>query len=71
MWLHSILHLSYIQTKSNVKEKSINSIFSTNVEPLLNDINNPALLQEWKLNIGAAEYEKQIDANLYKPSLKK
>ena len=33
------------------------NIFSEYVEPLLKDINHPALLQEWKLNIDAAAYE--------------
>ena len=33
-------------------------IFSAYVVPLLKDINHPALLQEWKLNIDAAEYEQ-------------
>ena len=42
---HSSLHYSYIQTKYNDKEENINNIFSTYFEPLLNDINNPALLQ--------------------------
>ena len=41
------------------------------VEPLLKDINNTVLLQEWKLNIDAVAYEKQIDANVFKPSDKK
>ena len=44
------------------------NIFSEYVAPLLKDINNPALLQEWKLNIDAAEYEKNMDANMSKPS---
>ena len=38
---------------------------------MLNDINNPALLQEWKLHIDTAAYENKIDANVYKPSVKK
>ena len=29
------------------------------------------MLQEWRLNIDATEYERNIDANLYKPSEKK
>ena len=29
------------------------------------------MLQEWKLNIDAAEYEKHMKANMYKPSEKK
>ena len=65
------LHYSYIQTKYNDKEESTNNIFSTYVEPLLNDINNPELIQEWKLNLDAAAYERQIDADVYKPPVKK
>ena len=42
---HYSLHYSYIQTEYNDKEETINNIFSTYVEPLLNDINNPELLQ--------------------------
>ena len=44
------------------------NIFIAYVAPLLKDINNPALLQEWKLNLDAAEYEKHMYASLYKPS---
>ena len=46
------------------------NIFSAYFEPLLKDINHPALLKEWKLNLDAADYERNIDANLYKPSFK-
>ena len=58
LWLQSSLHSSHIKTKYNGKEESINNIFSKYVEPLLNDINNPALFQEWKLNLHATSYEK-------------
>ena len=44
------------------------NIFSEYLEPLIKEINHPALLQEWKLNIDAAEYKINNDANLYKPS---
>ena len=44
------------------------NIFSAYVEPLLKDINHPEFLQECKLNLDAAEYKENIDANLYKPS---
>ena len=47
------------------------NIFIAYVLPLIQGINHPALLQEWRLNIDAAEYEQNIDANLYKPSEKK
>ena len=41
-------------------------IFSAYVVPLLKYTNRPALLQEWKLNLDAAAYEKNIDANMSK-----
>ena len=68
--LHKSLHYSYIQTDYNDKGEIINNTFITYVEPLLDDFNNNALLQEWKLNLDAAAYEK-IDADMYKPSAKK
>ena len=54
----------------NDKDESINNIFSTYVEPLLDDINHPELVQEWKLNIYASSYEKQLDAKANRPSYK-
>ena len=47
------------------------NIFIAYVVTLLKDINHLALLQEWKLNLDAAAYEKNIDANLSKLSDKK
>ena len=44
------------------------NIFSSNVYSFLNYINHCALIQEWKLNIDAPAYEKQIDANVNRPS---
>ena len=35
---------------------------------MLKYINHLALLKEWKLNIDAAAYERNIDANKSKPS---
>ena len=61
-------HSSYIQREFNDKNDMIIKIFSAYVEPLLKNIKHPALLQEWKLNIDDAQYEKNIDANLYKHS---
>ena len=49
----------------------MNNTFITYIEPLLNDINHPELIQEWKLNIDATAYGKKIDADVYKPSSKK
>ena len=49
----------------------ISNIFSAYVEPLLKYMNHPELIQEWKINIDDAAYNKNIDANLSKPSGKK
>ena len=35
------------------------------------EIYHPELLQEWRLNIDAAEYEQNIENDLYKPSKKR
>ena len=35
-------------------------LFSTYVTPQIKEINHPAIIQEWKLNIDAAEYEKNM-----------
>ena len=46
LFLQSDLHSSSITTIYNGKEEIINNIYSTYVEPLINDINHPALVQE-------------------------
>ena len=56
--LHYNLYSSYNQTKYIGEDEIIHNIFSTYVEPLLNYINHPALVQEWKLNLDAPAYEK-------------
>ena len=65
------VHYSCIQTEFNAKKKMIMNIFSAYVVPLLKDINYTELLQEWKLNLGAAVSEINIDVNMSKPSDKK
>ena len=47
------------------------NFFSAYAVPLLKDINHPALLQECKLNTDDAAYERNIYANMSKPSKKK
>ena len=71
MVVNKSLHSSYIQTECNDKILMIIIIFSAYFVPLLKHINNPVLLQEWKLNLGDSAYEKNIDANMSKPSDKK
>ena len=52
------------------KNKMIINIFSEYFVPLFKYINHPALIKEWKLNLYAAVYEINIDANMSKPSEK-
>ena len=49
----------------------MSTIFNTYVTPQIKEINRTEFLQEWKLNIDVAEYENNIEANMYKPSEKK
>ena len=35
-------------------------LFSTYITPQIKEIYHPAIIQEWKLNIDAAEYEKNM-----------
>ena len=49
----------------------MSTIFNTYVIPQIKENNHPEFLQEWKLNIDAAEYKNNMKANMYKPSEKK
>ena len=65
------LNYSYIQIECNGKKEMISNIFSAYVVLLLKDIKYPVFLQEWKLNLDAAVYEKHIGANMSKTSDKR
>ena len=54
------LNSLYNQTKYIGEEEIIHNIFSTYVEPLLNYINHPALVQEWKLSLDAPAYNTNL-----------
>ena len=45
-------------------------LFSTYVTPQIKEIYHPEIIQEWKLNIDAAEYERNM-AKTYIPSDKR
>ena len=44
------------------------NIFSAYIIPLLKHINHTQLIQVWKFNLDPAAYERNIDANMSKPS---
>ena len=51
-------HSSYSTDNSNNQTEAMDILFSTYVTPQIKEIYHPAIIQEWKLNIDAAEYEK-------------
>ena len=63
-------HSSYSTEKLNTEKEEMSRLFSTYVTPQIREINHQSIIQEWKLNIDAAEYEKNMaKSNL--PSNKK
>ena len=56
--VNSNYHSSYSTQEFNTKKEQMSIIFNTYVTPQINKINHPAFIQEWKLNIDAAEHEK-------------
>ena len=65
--INSNYNSSYTTQEFNAKKEQMSTIFNTYVTPQIKEINHPEFLQEWKLNIDAAEYEKNMEANMYKP----
>ena len=68
--INSNYHSSYSTQEFNTKKEQMSTIFNTYVTPQIKEINHPEFLQEWKLNIDAAEYERNMAEN-YRPSEKK
>ena len=65
--INSNYHSSYSTQEFNTKKEQTSNIFNTYVTPKIKEINHPVFLQEWKLNIDSAEYERNIAANIHKP----
>ena len=53
-------HSSYSTDNYNDQKESMDRLFSTYITPQIKEIYHPAINQEWKLNIDAAEYEKNV-----------
>ena len=67
--INSNYHSSYSTEEFNTKKEKMSNLFSTYVTPQIKEINHPEILKEWKLNIDAAEYERNMAEN-YRPSEK-
>ena len=52
------MHLIYKQDYYEDKLKEIDELFIEYLVPIMDDIDHPALIEEWKQNVDAAAYEK-------------
>ena len=71
MHIQSALHFIYKQNFYNDKQKKVNEIFYQYHINLLNDLDHPALVEEWKKNIDADTYENNSNQGVKLPSKKK
>ena len=53
-------HSSYLTDIYSERKEIMNELFKKYITPQLKEINQPAILQEGKLNIDAKEYEKNM-----------
>ena len=60
LYIGTQYHSFYSTENYNDKKKKMYRLFRTYITPQIKEIYHPAILQEWKLNIDAAEYEKNM-----------
>ena len=65
------MHLIYKQDYYEDKIREINEIFIDYLVPIMDDIDHPALIEEWKQNIDADSYENNLNQDVKLPSIKK
>ena len=53
-------HSYYSTDNYNDHKEAMDRLFITYITPQIKEIYHPAIIQEWKLNIDAAEYEKNM-----------
>ena len=69
--IQSDLHLVYKQNFYHDKEKEMYELFDEYHIPLLKDIDHPELIQQWRRNLDAAAYEKDLNKGIKIPPKKK
>ena len=69
LYIGTEYHESYSTNIYSDQTEKMDRLFKTYITPQLKDIYHPAILQEWKLNIDAKEYEKNM-LHYSKPSKK-
>ena len=63
-------HSFYSTENYNNHKEAMDILFSTYITPTIKEIYHPEIIQEWKLNIDAEEYEKNMSLT-HLPSSKK
>ena len=53
-------HSLYLTDNYNDQTKEMDRLFSTYITPQIKEIYHPEIIQEWKLNIDSAEYDKNM-----------
>ena len=53
-------HSLYSTDNFNNQKEAMSILFSTYITPQIKEIYHPAIIQEWKLNIDATEYENNM-----------
>ena len=64
-------HSLYSTENYNDQTKAMDRLFSTYITPQIKEIYHPAIIQEWKLNIDSAKYEKNMSLTHLPSSQKK
>ena len=57
-YVPSIKKPLYSTENYNDHKEAMDRLFSTYITPQIKEIYHPEIIQEWRLNIDAAEYEK-------------
>ena len=70
LYIGTQYHSLYSTENYNDQTKEMDRLFRTYITPKIKEIYHPAILQEWKLNIDAAEYENNMIL-FHVPSIKK
>ena len=60
LYIGKYYHLSYSTDNYNDYKEAMDRLFSTYIIPQIKEIYHPVIIQEWKFNIDAAEYEKHM-----------
>ena len=65
------MHLLYQQDFYKDRQKVIDEIFIEYLVLIMDDLDHPALIEEWKQNLDAAAYEKNLNQYVKIPSVQK